>query len=224
MLGHTSHFVLFYKYGMRKQKKYHFIYRTTCLITNKFYVGMHSTDNHDDGYLGSGKILGYSIAKHGRENHKLVVIEHLPSREALKFREKEIVNEELLADPLNINLKYGGEGGWDHLSSDQHRAGGRVGGQKTGPKNIRAAHNDEVRKKIVEARKAAGNYQSYMTGKKHSEETKKQMATSQTGSKNSQFGKCWVMKDGISKSIPKEQLDAYLVQGFRRGRKCKLEK
>ena len=41
----------------RRSKTYHYIYRTTCLVTGKFYVGMHSTDNLDDGYLGPGKIL-----------------------------------------------------------------------------------------------------------------------------------------------------------------------
>jgi hypothetical protein len=29
----------------------------------------------------------------------------------LKLREAELVNDELLATPLNINLRYGGEGG-----------------------------------------------------------------------------------------------------------------
>jgi hypothetical protein len=37
------------------KKKYHFIYKTTCLITNKYYIGMHSTDDLEDGYVGSRK-------------------------------------------------------------------------------------------------------------------------------------------------------------------------
>ena len=96
---------------MSKQKKYHYIYKTTCIVNGKFYVGMHSTDNLEDGYLGSGKILGYSRKKHGDENHNKEIIEMCSDRPALKLREKEIVNEELLSHPLNINLKYGGEGG-----------------------------------------------------------------------------------------------------------------
>lgn len=101
----------------RRSKTYHYIYRTTCLVTGKFYVGMHSTDVLDDGYLGSGKVLRYSINKHGKENHRREILEQLPSREALKLREKEIVNEALLADPLCMNLKYGGEGGWDAVNA-----------------------------------------------------------------------------------------------------------
>lgn len=41
---------------MRKQRiKYHYLYKTTNLITNEFYIGVHSTYDLKDGYLGSGK-------------------------------------------------------------------------------------------------------------------------------------------------------------------------
>ena len=54
---------------MSKNKiKYHFLYKTTNLINNKYYYGMHSTYKLDDGYLGSGKRLRYSIRKYGKEN------------------------------------------------------------------------------------------------------------------------------------------------------------
>jgi hypothetical protein len=72
---------------------------------------MHSTNNLEDGYLGSGKRIRYSINKYGKENHKIEILEFLPSREELIIREKEIVNEELLANSQCINLCIGGEGG-----------------------------------------------------------------------------------------------------------------
>lgn len=34
-----------------ERRKYHYIYKTTCLITNRYYIGMHSTDNLEDGYI-----------------------------------------------------------------------------------------------------------------------------------------------------------------------------
>jgi len=93
----------------RVQKKYHFIYKTTCTITNRFYIGMHSTDNVSDGYVGSGKRLWYSISKHGKENHICEILEYLPDRKTLSEREKEIVNLILIKDPLCMNLALGGE-------------------------------------------------------------------------------------------------------------------
>ena len=53
---------------MRKVKNIHYIYKTTCNITGRWYVGMHSTSNENDGYMGSGKRLRYSIRKYGKEN------------------------------------------------------------------------------------------------------------------------------------------------------------
>ena len=46
-----------------------YIYKTTNIITHKFYIGMHRTDNMNDGYLGSGVILKRSLKKYGKENH-----------------------------------------------------------------------------------------------------------------------------------------------------------
>ena len=39
--------------------KYHIIYKTTNKINKKYYVGMHSTNKLDDGYLGKGWAVKY---------------------------------------------------------------------------------------------------------------------------------------------------------------------
>ena len=94
----------------RKPHTYHYIYKTICTITNKFYIGMHSTANLNDGYIGSGKRLRYSILKYGYDNHTREILEFLPDRISLKAREAEIVNENLLSDPFCMNLAKGGGG------------------------------------------------------------------------------------------------------------------
>ena len=63
--------------------KYHIIYKTTNLINGKIYVGMHSTDNLNDGYLGSGWILKQAIKKYGKENFKGEVLLVLSNRKLL---------------------------------------------------------------------------------------------------------------------------------------------
>ena len=92
----------------RKEKKYHYIYKTTCNITGKYYYGMHSTDNLTDEYLGSGKRLKYSINKYGKENHHIEILEFFKKRKDLIQREKEIINESILLDPMCMNLILGG--------------------------------------------------------------------------------------------------------------------
>jgi len=213
----------------RRQKKYHYIYKTTCQITGKFYVGMHSTDNIDDGYLGSGKILGYSRRKYGDENHKKEILEMCPSREALRQREKEIVNGELLKDPLNINLKYGGDGGWDHSNSDSQvqSARGIRGNAKMAllrktdsqwATSLSRKHSVNMKRLITEGVIKTNTF----SGRTHSDATLKKMRDKKVGhgvgSLNSQFGTCWVT-NGAPIKIAKEHLDKYLELGYRRGRK-----
>jgi group I intron endonuclease len=89
----------------------HILYKTTNLINQKFYIGMHSTKNKDDGYLGSGKIVLQAIKKYGRENFKKEILAICESRSQLAALEKTIISESLLKDPLCMNLKVGGEGG-----------------------------------------------------------------------------------------------------------------
>ena len=207
----------------RKQKKYHFIYRTTNLLNGKFYVGMHSTDDLEDGYVGSGKILGYSIRKYGLENHKCEILECFSSRDELKKREVEIVNEELLADPLCMNLKFGGTGGWDHISSEMKS-------------NAAKSSNRSISKILASSkRRATWNKEQHacgkirydnFSGKTHSDETKRKMslvASNRTGSKNSQFGSCWIFNETSLESIKirKEDLEDWINKGWKLGRKIK---
>lgn len=91
-------------------KKYHLLYKITNVIDNTFYIGIHSTNNLDDGYFGSGIRIKRSVNKYGKENHRFEIIEKLPSRQTLLLREFEIVDEELLRNPLCLNLCKGGYG------------------------------------------------------------------------------------------------------------------
>lgn len=92
------------------RRKYHIIYKTTCLVTGKWYIGMHSTDDLGDGYMGSGQQLRRSVKKYGKECHKTEVLEYLPDREALWKREEELITKKLMEDELCMNLATGGQG------------------------------------------------------------------------------------------------------------------
>lgn len=210
----------------RKPKKYHYIYKTTCKITGKFYVGMHSSDSLDDGYLGSGKILGYSRKKYGDENHVREILEMCSSRDELKQREKEIVNEALLVDPLNINLKYGGDGG-GRIWSEEHRKKFFEAAAKSNNHAVRDYSANS--KKAMATRIAAGKYlhtnSTRFLGKKMSKEHRLKISSAlsskRTGIQNPQYGKCWVTDGNLTISIRIEDLQEYLSRGFFRGRKTK---
>jgi hypothetical protein len=204
------------------RRKYHYIYKTTCIITNKFYIGMHSTDKLQDGYIGSGKRLWHSINKHGKDNHVCEILEFLPDRNSLKAREKEIVNIELINEDLCMNLQLGGGGG---ISSDKHFLSLREG-NKIWLKNKwnNTIYSETIKRQLyINMKKAHANgYIKYdnFTGKSHTEEAKKKigMANSikQRGSNNSQYGKCWITNEIESKKINKGEI---IPEGWRLGRK-----
>lgn len=116
----------------RKEKNIFYIYKTTCDINGKFYVGMHSTTNINDGYLGSGKRLKYSIRKYGINNHSKEIIEFCGNKEDLILRETDIVDKTLVNNPMCLNLMNGGKGGFISDEQQKHRAtcGGKAFSKK----------------------------------------------------------------------------------------------
>lgn len=210
----------------RKQKKYHVIYKTTCKVNNKYYVGMHSTNNLDDGYLGSGKYLWNSIKKHGKENFEFEILEFFDNRKDLRKREETLVNEDLLQDPLCMNLKTGGDGGFVNEAHQMKcsLAGACAPGRTDkSTKTLRTnLLDDDFRTKYCNKIKAARKDQPgncAMTGKTHSDDTKQKMSLSGQGNKNSQYGTCWINKSGINKKIKKEELPSFIDNGWVKGRK-----
>lgn len=213
----------------RKEKTIHYIYKTTCNITGKWYVGMHSTSNLEDGYMGSGTILRYSIRKYGKDNHTKEILEYLPSREALVIREIEIVNKELISDGKCINLKEGGQGGFINEEHFNKFKEGRIWGLIIGNKKasdlrrgstLEKTHIDKI---VASRLKYFKDNPGSFKNKKHSDETKQLMSESSkgtgTGETNSQYGTCWITKEGINKKIKKEDLETYLNEDWIQGRK-----
>ena len=209
----------------RKEKQYHYIYKTTNLKNGKYYVGMHSTDNLNDGYLGSGKRLRRSLNKHGKENFKFEILEFLDDRKSLVEREKVLVNEELLKDYLSLNIKEGGEGG---IINDEHHKKMLEGTHKW--LKDKWANDSEYRETRIKSwgirlkkyhEDGVYNYNTF-EGKKHKEESKKKIgeknSINQKGSGNSQFGTCWITNGKENKKIKKEEINTYLCDGWYKGR------
>ena len=91
--------------------KYHYFYKITNLINNKFYYGIHSTYNLNDGYMGSGSLINKAKKKYGCENFKKEILEFFETRDELKEKERIIVNSQLLLDKDCYNLSEGGKSG-----------------------------------------------------------------------------------------------------------------
>lgn len=106
---------------------YYYLYKTTNLVTGKFYIGVHKTEKEfDDKYYGSGLYIQRAIKKFGKENFKIEVIQYCDSEEEAYSLEKEIVNEEFIKREDTYNMKIGGKGGWPVAGSDEAKRNGLI--------------------------------------------------------------------------------------------------
>lgn len=162
-------------------KKYHFVYKVTNLINQKYYIGVHSTDNLEDGYMGSGTAIKNAIQKYGIENFKREILEFVQTTEEKWLAEIKHVTLDVVHDEDSYNMAPGGKnwiaamkrendpkflehqsrvgkiGARAHLNSlsEQEKKNWHIAGGKSGGKNTSlnkiGIHNPEIREKAKKA-------------------------------------------------------------------------
>jgi len=207
---------------------FYYLYEIKNKINNKIYVGVHRTENLDDGYMGSGKAIAAAINKYGHSNFEKRILEFFDNPKDMYAREKEIVTEEFLLNNNTYNIRRGGNGGFDHINKNKElltERNRKVAANRDMTNTIEAARKskqkESYRKNMSLAQqKRFANRPGTFLGKTHSDVTKKKMRESHLGKgcgeKNSQFGTIWIT-DGINKIKIKK--DETIPQGWRRGMK-----
>jgi len=154
---------------------YYIIYKITNKLDKKVYIGAHKTNNINDGYMGSGKILLYAQKKYGIENFEKNILYVFDNKDDMLAKEAEIVNEAFVNSKKTYNLKVGGFGGFDYVNS----SGKNLYGLPNLFKGTMFSQTEEGKKKISEILKKkyqSGILVNPMTGRKHSEETRKKIS------------------------------------------------
>ena len=137
--------------------RYKYLYITENLINKKIYVGVHSTNNLEDGYTGSGTYLKKAIKKYGKENFVTEIIEFFDTEEEAYEAEKYIVDNTFVKFKWTYNITNGGHGGFGHIDynnrfvSDDTRQ--KMSGSGKGRK-----FTEEHKRKIGEAHKGKVGY------------------------------------------------------------------
>lgn len=216
---------------------YYTIYKVTNKLNNKFYVGAHATNDLDDGYMGSGKLIRRAIKKYGFENFEKEYVSIHQNAEEMFLTEEEIVNEAFVDSEETYNIRLGGhKNSWFLLNSDSE-----VQRKKAIKSNLR---RKELRKNPEWKKRNSNNISKGVKksweegrrrktlpswkGKKHKEESKRKIGEAnkkhQIGEGNSQFGTCWIYSNKFKKSkkIDKNELEVYIKNGWIKGRKFKF--
>jgi group I intron endonuclease len=171
------------------KKKYHYVYVTTNLKNGKKYVGDHSTDNLDDGYLGSGNLFTEKVKEYGKNNFQKEIIEFFNTKiEAFKEQEKWI-NEHNTLVPNGYNISPTGGHNvskcWNELSLKKKR------------KSVKKFYDEHP--EVIE------NIRQKITGIKRSEETKMKLRMQKIGEKNPMYGK--TTSDKQKESVKRAHLE-----------------
>lgn len=160
---------------------FHFLYKTTNTLNGKIYIGAHSTQDLNDGYLGSGKQILDAIKKNGRHVFMREILEIFETREHAFLREAEIVNEEFIKSDMNYNMCPGGLGSTikseDFKKKVSEKLKGRTFSQDTKDK---MSKNNGMKKSWTKKPSTKPpvllGKDNGMYGKKHSEQSLKLMS------------------------------------------------
>ena len=90
--------------------KYHYFYKIVNTINDYYYYGIHSTDNINDNYKGSGFRLRNAYKKYGLQKFTKYILRFFDTRKDLLKYEKEIVTQELCNEESCYNIAIGGNG------------------------------------------------------------------------------------------------------------------
>lgn len=154
----------------------HFIYKTTH-ISGKYYIGRHSTENINDGYLGSGRWVK-SIKD--KSNLSREILEYCDDDKELIEKETLLI-EQNISNPLCMNWNDKGVG-WSSRFNPSKLNPSRFAGDKNPMKNekVRKKASDSIKKGYAEGRIHP------LLGKNHSQETIDKIKKSKKGQRPSE--------------------------------------
>lgn len=210
---------------------YFTVYKITNIVNEKIYIGVHKTNNLDDGYMGSGLAIKRSIKKYGIENFVKEYLEIFNNPEDMYSMESKLVNRKFVDNYQTYNIKCGGFGGWDHVDC--------LEGRKQADLVLKEKYGDDWRSIISKfgAEKAAERLNNRRLDQKYKEEESLRLLSyrhlantpdanlkrketfsknkHQQGARNSQYGSMWITNGIKNKKIMK---DEEIPNGWRKGR------
>ncbi len=121
-----------------QNKPYGFIYKTI-LPDGRYYIGQHkiiSIQTLDKTYFGSGVIIKDYIKSKGSAELVRIILEFGYSHDELNLLETKYITEDIIKDPLNINLDFGGRNKFSRYKEVNQRIGKTIS-------NIRKLHPEK---------------------------------------------------------------------------------
>lgn len=212
----------------------YYLYQITNKINGKIYIGVHQTEDINDGYMGSGVLINKAFDKYGLDNFEKTILKYFNSSEEMFNEELKIVNSSFIKRSDVYNICEGGKGFSSSSSKiandkrkwllenddDFSRRYKKILKEKAKPLSkeqkllmlerkrelkVGACHDPKMRAEMVRRAQTP-------------EAVKKRNISVQgigKGEKNSQFGTIWITNGTINKKIKKDEDVPF---GFKKGR------
>jgi len=163
------------------------VYKTTNIVNDMIYIGVHKTNNINDGYMGSGKIFKLALKKYGKTSFKREILFIYDNIDNAYEKEKELVNKDFVDSNNTYNLVCGGSKSISCkrktvLRGEKHPMWGKSPTLESIIKRTNTLKITNQKPEVKERRKRAaeisnlkrklGGYVSPMKGKKLSDEDK----------------------------------------------------
>ena len=155
----------------------YYIYEIKNEVNGKTYIGQHKTNNLNDSYMGSGKVIRKAYEKYGLNNFTKTILAIAYSKKIINILEKMFISFYRVQGKAEYNIASGGDGG----NGDSNK--GRIVSQETKEKlrrlNLGKHLSEETKKKISEG--VLKSNRTYV----FSEEARRKMSESHLGKKRS---------------------------------------
>lgn len=136
------------------------LYRVTNKLNGRYYIGVHKTDNPNDRYLGSGRLIRKAVKRYGRDSFTKEILFTFNTAEDAYAKEAEIVNKQIIEDSNCYNLINGGSPSIEWMEERKAYY------SRTFKTFLGKKHTGETKRKISEA--GRGRIQSLETRQKRS--------------------------------------------------------
>lgn len=216
-------------------KKYHYLYELRLKSDPRYYYrGKHSTENLNDGYLGSGSEVKHLVREQGSDCFTKTIFKFCSSLQEVLQEEEKYVGDLWTEDPFCLNLTPGGA-----FSGKLDMTG--VPKSFETRKKLRDSHlglkrSKETRQRISESKKGRKlnispeiqERLSKLRSRPRPESVRIAVSKAQKGRpktaehvqkmKECKVGRIWINNGTISKMLTPEKAKEFLELGWQRGR------
>lgn len=163
-----------------------FIYKTTCLVNNKIYIGKHE-GSENDIYIGSGELFQRAVRKYGKKNFKREILRRCETLHELRIWEYVYIKKYHSQDlKIGYNIVDGDVNTTEYNPAKRPEVKYKIkiasiGRKLSNETRKKISDGNKGKKRSLETRSKISKNSVGFRGKKHTDESRKKMSDALRG-------------------------------------------